>query len=111
MAEPVPLMEGSIALAPHRAVFHANLGNVRFARSEFDAADACFRQAHALAPDDAAILFNLARLLDDLGRPAEEMDVYRLSPTPDPGMAEAPNHLCTPPDAGGRSAWAGKAQH
>src|SRR3546814_12841015 len=102
MAEPVPLMEGSIALAPHRAVFHANLGNVRCARGEFDAAEACFRQAHALAPDDAAILFNLASLIDDLGRPDEAMDDYRLATARDTGMAEAHNKLGTLMEDGDR---------
>ena len=66
-------------LHPDCAEFHYNLANTLRAQGQFDLAEGGYLQALALAPkaEQTDILFNMAKMLEEAGRPAEAELVYR----------------------------------
>ena len=64
------------ALSPHLAGAWNNLGNGLLLACRLEEADAAFRRATALAPEDAQIRFNHAAVLLKQGRMAEGWEAY-----------------------------------
>jgi Flp pilus assembly protein TadD len=66
-----------IRLDPAFADAYSGLGSILHARDLFDDAEQAYRQHLALKPHSPEGCFNLASLLNDLGRPAEAVAVCR----------------------------------
>jgi tetratricopeptide (TPR) repeat protein len=66
-----------IRLDPAFADAYGSLGSVLHERDQFEDAEQAYRQHLALQPDAPAGCFNLASLLNDLGRPAEAVMLCR----------------------------------
>ena len=69
-AESLPWYERALALCPHHAVTHFNLGCALRGNGESDEAVACFERALALNPEFADAHLNLGVTLHEVGRPA-----------------------------------------
>ncbi|MFI4977043.1 MAG: tetratricopeptide repeat protein [Caulobacterales bacterium] len=82
-----------LALTPHDAVAHNNLGNVLKAQGQFDAAVASYARAVALKPDIAELHNNLANALLAQGKPESAAASYRQALALKPGYAEAHYNL------------------
>ena len=79
----------SLVLAPHRADFHANLGNLLRRQGRLAEAIVCFRGALALDDDHREARLSLARSLKELGEPAAAEAESRTLLTRNPEDAEA----------------------
>ena len=66
-------------LHPDCAAFHYNLANTLRTQGQFDLAEGGYLQALALAPqsEQTDILFNMAKMLEEAGRPVEAEQAYR----------------------------------
>ena len=69
----------AIALAPHVAHYYTNLGIAERTDDAPAAAERHYRCALRLEPGQAETLFNLANLLDSLGRTEEALALYRMA--------------------------------
>jgi Flp pilus assembly protein TadD len=74
----------AIELDPHYADAIADCGAVHCIKGDFAQAETLYRQAIAARPDDGLFHANLARVLEQLGKPAEAKDelelAYRYAP-------------------------------
>ncbi len=68
------LLRTSIALAPDRAEFRANLANLLFRLARLEEAQETYRAALALGPDRAATRHNFGSLLSHMGRAEEALE-------------------------------------
>lgn len=87
--EAFPLYREHLRQTPSDAHAWTNLGALLRKRGQHDAAALCQRRAHALAPDDAAILGNLGNALHDSDALDEALEVRRALVAARPGAAEA----------------------
>jgi len=79
----------SVQLAPERAEFHANLGNLLRRRKKYGQAERVYRRALELAPDHRPSQRSLVLTLNDLGRAAEAEELSRKLIASDEADAEA----------------------
>lgn len=75
--EAVALYEQSLAVDPHRAFLHINLGAAYQSLGRLDEAIVSYRRALAISPDDADAWNNLGITLESLGRLDEALDAFR----------------------------------
>lgn len=70
----LPLLETAIAIAPDFSKAANNLGVARSRKGDLEGALADYRRGLASTPDDPALLSNLVRLYQQLGRPGEAQE-------------------------------------
>ena len=87
LAEAAPLYEAAIEANPEFADALVNLGALRAAQGDFDAAEQCFTKALILRPDDTATLINLGNLLQRRGDHQAAEKSYRRAVETAPDMA------------------------
>ena len=93
LAEAAETYEAVIAAAPQDWESLNNLGNVRAALGETDAAIAAFRQAIALRPDLIEIVINLSNLLGAAERHDSRQQVMRAAAQASPDVARVQAEL------------------
>jgi len=79
IAQATALAEAAVKLVPNEPAGHAALGNLQ-AGSDAQAAEASFRKALSLAPDNAAALQGLVALYSRQGRMQEATDLFNRLP-------------------------------
>ncbi len=79
----------ALELDPRHVDARINLGRLLHESNEWDAAEKHYRMALADRGDDSTALFNLAVVLEDLGRRRDAIDTYRATVEADPEYADA----------------------
>jgi tetratricopeptide (TPR) repeat protein len=79
----------ALELDPCHVDARINLGRLLHESREWEAAEKHYRMALADRGDDSTALFNLAVVLEDLGRRREATDAYRATVEADPEYADA----------------------
>jgi Flp pilus assembly protein TadD len=80
-------------LFPHQAEAHNCLGRVAMLRRDWAAADAAFREALRLGPQEPVYQSNLALALERRGRRREAMQLFQQAVRTDPGNSSARRQL------------------
>lgn len=88
-AEAVAAYESALALDPHFADAHCNLGTVHYNQGRRREALACFRRALEIAPLHLEANFNLGNLLEEGGEVDAALQRYRTVLRVDPLYADA----------------------
>ncbi len=94
----------ALALDPHHADAHVNLGRLLHEGGQAAAAEDHYRQALELRPEDATAAFNLAVVLEDEGRVADAVRAYEHALDIDASNADAHFNLARLLERGGRKA-------
>jgi tetratricopeptide (TPR) repeat protein len=81
--------EKAIEAEPARLDARINLGRLLHETGKLARAERAYRDALALAGDDATLLYNLAVLLEDLERRSEALDAYKAALRAEPGLGDA----------------------
>jgi tetratricopeptide (TPR) repeat protein len=92
--------EACLAVDPHYTQARINLGRILHVSGELAEAECVYRGASIA---DALLSFNLAVLLEDLGREADAMSAYRDALALDPEMADAHYNLARLHDHAGNA--------
>ena len=82
-----PLAEKPQASAPAPDDY-IERGVVLHEQGDLGAAEAAYREGIAACGDDAILLFNLALVLEDAGRPEDALDAYQSALVTDPRFAD-----------------------
>lgn len=98
--------ERALALDPHHADAHVNLGCLEHEAGRLEQAERHYRAALAVRPGDATAAFDLGVVLEDLGRLEDARAAYERSLAAAPGSADAHYNLARLHDRLGDSAGA-----
>ncbi len=79
----------AVAVNPHHADAHVNLGRLLHQRGRLSEAEAHYVAALVARPDDATATYNLAVVLDDQGRLDDAIAAYRQTLDLDPACIDA----------------------
>jgi tetratricopeptide (TPR) repeat protein len=83
----------ALAIDPHMAVAHLNLGKLYHDAKELKKAEAHYRAAAESAPEDSAPCFNLGVLMEDINQPQRALSAYREAIKLDPCFGDAHYNL------------------
>lgn len=88
-AEAIQVYQRVLDLDPGMADAHVNLGRLHHVQGQHGRAEAHYRDAVRLAPDDPVPHFDLGVLLEEQGRREEAAHAYRQALSRDPDFADA----------------------
>ncbi|MDQ4420903.1 tetratricopeptide repeat protein [Sphingobium sp. DEHP117] len=93
LEEALSVGEALIESYPRSVLLHDGVGRIHYACKNLESAAASFRNAVAVSPDCAEAHYNLARVLQDLGKEDDALASYEAAIAHKPDYADAYNNL------------------